>query len=116
MSRPKKGEPGYEESVSKWRESMERRYGDVSDFFREIGHKGGTTESDKPKGFAADHGRASWAGRKGGLRTKRGYSWIEDVDEWHGRYINQTTGEKEVLKYKHKMKLENGPLHRHTAL
>lgn len=49
------------------------RHGD--DFYQNIGAKGGKAETRTPKGFAADRDRASQAGRKGGLisrRTKNG--------------------------------------------
>lgn len=41
-------------------------------FFKEIGRKGGSKKTDKPKGFAADHERARIAGARGGRISKRG--------------------------------------------
>lgn len=41
-------------------------------FFKEIGRKGGSAITDKPKGFAADHERARIAGARGGRISKRG--------------------------------------------
>lgn len=40
-------------------------------FYKEIGRKGGSTPTDKPKGFAADPERARLAGIKGGRISKR---------------------------------------------
>lgn len=43
------------------------RYG--KNYFKEMGRKGGKV--CVPKGFSENRERASWAGRLGGLRTKR---------------------------------------------
>lgn len=40
-------------------------------FFKEIGRKGGSVVTEKPKGFAADPERARWAGSKGGKISSR---------------------------------------------
>lgn len=45
------------------------RYG--LDYYQRLGHKGGATPTTKPKGFAADRERASWAGRIGGTKSRR---------------------------------------------
>lgn len=42
------------------------------DFYARIGSKGGSTISEKKKGFAADPERARWAGSIGGKKSKRG--------------------------------------------
>lgn len=42
------------------------------DFYKKIGHKGGSKKTDKLKGFAADHERARIAGARGGRISKRG--------------------------------------------
>lgn len=44
------------------------KYG--SDFYARIGRMGGSTKTDKPKGFAANIERARAAGRIGGSRKK----------------------------------------------
>lgn len=69
------------------------------DFYKRLGHKGGSAWSDKPRGFATNPKLAQEVGRKIGLRTRRGYKWLGDVDSWHGRYINKETGEEEIKKY-----------------
>lgn len=74
-----------------------KRYGD--DFYKKMGRIGGTAWSDKLKGFAANPKLAKEVGMKIGLRTRRGYKWLGDVDSWHGRYINKETGEEEIKKY-----------------
>ncbi len=70
MARPKKGEPGYEEANRKWRETMAARHGSASEFMAKIGQKGG--QNGHTGGFAANRELAKAAGRKGGLKSKRG--------------------------------------------
>jgi general stress protein YciG len=41
------------------------------DFYRDIGRKGGSAPHYSPRGFAADRQRASDAGRRGGLKSRR---------------------------------------------
>lgn len=48
--------------------TTKQRYGD--DFYKKIGHKGGSTLGLK-KGFAANHDLAVSAGRKGGIVSRR---------------------------------------------
>ena len=53
-------------------EKNKRLYGE--DFYKKIGSKGGSktmAEGAKPKGFAANIQRASEAGRRGGLISRR---------------------------------------------
>ena len=42
------------------------------DYFKELGKKAGSTETDKPKGFAANKKLAKRAGKLGGAKSKRG--------------------------------------------
>lgn len=87
MARPMKGEPGYKESVVKWRKTtLERFNGDkkaMSDFFRTIGRKGGINGRGVgyTGGFASHkvgedgmtgYERARIVGSRGGKRSKRG--------------------------------------------
>lgn len=53
----------------KARETMKERYG--KDFFKIIGKKGGETETNKLKGFAANKDLARIAGAAGGRISKR---------------------------------------------
>ena len=46
------------------------RYGD--DFYRIQGAKGGSVRTWRPKGFAANRELAREAGRKGGLKSRKG--------------------------------------------
>lgn len=71
MARPKRGEPGHEQAMRRWKETMEARYGSASGFMAEIGKKGGS-KTGVCKGFAADNERAKRAGAKGGKISKRG--------------------------------------------
>lgn len=82
MVRARKGEPGHEQALAKWRKSMEERFGGpdgVRKKFIEMGRKGG--HISKTGGFASDKvgsdgltgkERARLAGRKGGKISKRG--------------------------------------------
>lgn len=72
MARMKKGEPGHEESLKKFRATLEKRYGGpegVREMYRRIGRKGGT--NGNTGGFAANPGLAKKAGEKGGRMSKR---------------------------------------------
>lgn len=79
MSRPRKGEPGYEESNAKWRKTMEAKYGSTHEFMKRIGAKGGklSTTGGFASGIVGADGltgpeRAKIAGSKGGKISKRG--------------------------------------------
>lgn len=91
MSRPKKGEPGYEEANAKHRQTMIKKYGE--DGYRrkmqEIGRKGG--KACGMKGFALDKNRARKAGTAGGAKSIRGYKLIKE-DEYTRLYKNSKTG------------------------
>ena len=56
----------------KARQTNLKKYG--KDFYRNIGHIGGTTPGRRPGGFAANPERAKLAGAKGGRNGKRGMS------------------------------------------
>lgn len=73
------------------------KYGD--DFYKRIGSKGGSAFTDKLKGFANNPELAKKVGRKIGLRTRRGYKWLGDVDDTHGKYQNLETGEISIKEY-----------------
>ena len=62
--------PGTAEGAKKAVETVKARKGD--DFYREIGKKGGSTPTDKPKGWAAatPEQRKEW-GAAGGRKSKR---------------------------------------------
>lgn len=73
------------------------KYGE--NFYKNIGSKGGSVITDKPKGFAANPELARRVGARIGLRTRKGYKWIKDIDKRHGEYINLNTGEACVIEY-----------------
>lgn len=57
------------EGGRKARDKNYKRYGE--DFYRNIGRKGGTAPTNKPKGFAANPELARTAGAKGGRKSRR---------------------------------------------
>lgn len=84
MVRPKKNQPGYEESVNKWRNTMLKKYGSQKAWrekLKENGSKGGRLSSTG--GFYNNPELARRAGAIGGLLSRRGRSYNE---EWlkHG--------------------------------
>ncbi len=76
------------------------KYGE--DFYKEIGHKGGSAWSDKLKGFAANPELAKKVGREIGRKTKRGFKWLGDFGSNRGRYRNLETGKVTIMKYSKK--------------
>ena len=78
MPRPKKGQPGDQAATNKWRETMEKKYGEIGGihgFMQNIGSKGGKVSSTG--GFYADQKLASRAGAKGGAISRRGLKFIK---------------------------------------
>lgn len=63
MARPRSGTPEGDLATARWRETMNERYGGVTERMAEIGRKGGLVQV--PKGFALS-GKAVEAGRLGG--------------------------------------------------
>lgn len=95
MARPKKGTPEGDEALRKFRETMKKRYGDTAKFYKEIGKKGGENGKgpDYKGGFAYDREKAVEAGRKGGKRSKAGFTLIGKKD---GKYIYENNITKEI--------------------
>lgn len=64
--------PGTLEGGRKAAATNKTKYG--PDFYAKIGGMGGktVTENTRFKGFASDRTRASWAGVKGGIASRRG--------------------------------------------
>lgn len=86
--RARKGTPEGEEASKRWRETMEKRYGDYSSFMKKIGSKGGKNGSSG--GFAClkvdENGmtgpqRASKYGTIGGHISKRGPAKKKKTDD-----------------------------------
>ena len=71
MPRPKKGTPESELATQRWRETMQERYGGVTEKMQEIGAIGGKAPTTKPKGFAANPELAARVGRIGGTISRR---------------------------------------------
>lgn len=60
-----------------WLETMTNKYGSreaLTKHMQEVGSRGGSKPTTKPKGFAANRELAREAGRIGGQRSKRGKS------------------------------------------
>lgn len=68
------------------------RYGE--DWYREIGRKGGSRKTNKPKGFAANPELARIAGAAGGRKSKRGKHVSDEYIE----------ARKKMNDYKHRIK------------
>jgi len=84
MSRPKKGQKGYKESVDKWRQTMWTKYGGEEGLrarFREMGGKGG--HISRGGGFTNRPEFAREMGRKGGkMSRRRTGSYDEQWRKW----------------------------------
>ena len=61
--------PGNKIGGMKARDANYKRFG--KDFYRKIGHLGGISPTNKPKGFAANRELAVVAGREGGRISRR---------------------------------------------
>lgn len=75
MARMKRGEKGHDEAVSKWHETMMKRFGSeegISEHFKRAGAKGGHLGHEK--GFYKNRELARTAGAKGGAVSRRGLS------------------------------------------
>ena len=83
MARPKKNTPEGELATKRWRETMEKKYGGVTEKMREIGKIGGQNGKgpDYMGGFAADKERAKIAGAKGGRISRRKGKYTHIMDE-----------------------------------
>lgn len=115
MARPKKGEPGYEESINKWRKTVLKKFdGDeyaMSRFFQTIGRKGGHNGrgANYSGGFSSPKvgkdgltgpERARIAGYKGGRISRRtgiksgfGRARVKDIEEIE-KEIDDVRGER----------------------
>lgn len=76
MVRPKKNTKAGELATERWRETMKKKYGDISEKMAKVGKKGGTNGKgpDYKGGFASNHNLARIAGAKGGRISRRGIS------------------------------------------
>lgn len=71
MPRPKANTKEGRLATQRWRETMIDTYGSVTERMQEIGAKGGSTPTKKPKGFAANPDLARTVGARGGRISKR---------------------------------------------
>ena len=79
MARMKKDQPGHEEAVKKWKETIQRRYGtNWREMQREAGRKGGSAKVSKGFALMTKEQRIA-AGRKGGTISRRGEAKKNDV-------------------------------------
>lgn len=60
---------GTKEGGIKARKAIMERYGE--NYYRDLGHKGGTTSKGALRGFATNPSLASQAGKRGGYSSKR---------------------------------------------
>ena len=88
MARPRKGSPEAELATQRWRETMQERYGGVTEKMQEIGAIGGRNSNNG--GFASKkvgsdgltgQQRAKKAGAIGGAVSKRKPKAVEPVEE-----------------------------------
>lgn len=82
MARHKKDTPEGKLESERWRETMKRIYGGdkgVSEYFRELGMRGGKAPCKRPKGFASNPEFARKCGKKGGSISRRVY---EKYSKW----------------------------------
>jgi len=100
MARPKKNTKAGKLATKKWRQTMEAKYGNISDMMAEIGRKGGENGrgEDYKGGFASSTDLAKRAGAKGGQLSRRGYRFIKHIGRKRGLYLNLSTNEEEILK------------------
>lgn len=104
MVRMKKGEKGDREAVARWRETMEKRYGNISERAKKIGAKGGRNGrgKDYKGGFASNPELAKMAGALGGLISKRGPSKSKDFEKYKEEifemYDSKNYSMKEIAK------------------
>ena len=99
MGRMHRGEKGHEEAISKWRESMLKKFGSEEALHKHMqgmGRKGGMNSRG---GFATNHALAKIAGRKGGkAHAGRGKDsdydyeaiWAEHGAEITAKYESRT--------------------------
>ena len=71
IARAKKGTPAGDLATERWRETMQERYGNVTEKMQELGSRGGKAPTTKPKGFAANPQLARTAGALGGRISRR---------------------------------------------
>lgn len=83
MPRPKKDTPEGREASRKWRETMEQRYGNITERQRIIGAMGGRNGKGPgyKGGFASNSEFAKKAGAKGGSKSRRGKSYKEQWEK-----------------------------------
>lgn len=80
MSRPKLNTPEGKRAAQKWRETMEKKHGDLNKFFAAIGAEGGAKGAgpDYYGGFRANRELAKRVGKKGGMISRRTKSYNKE--------------------------------------
>lgn len=73
-------------------DTLREKYGD--DYFSRIGKSGG--KSTHKRHFAINTDQA----KLGGYKSKRGYTFLGDIDGEKGKYKSKSSGKTVVLEYK----------------
>lgn len=83
MSRPKKNTPAGKLATERWRKTMEKKYGNITEKMRETGRIGGKNGRgpDYKGGFAGNRELARIAGAKGGHISRREGKYTRIMDE-----------------------------------
>ena len=83
MSRPLKNTLAGAIATKRWRATMEKKYGNITDKMKEIGKIGGQNGKgpDYKGGFAGNRERARLAGAKGGKISRRTGKYTHIMDE-----------------------------------
>lgn len=83
MGRPCKNTPAGKLATERWRATMEKKYGNITNKMKEIGRIGGQNGKgpDYKGGFAGNRERARLAGAKGGKISRRTGKYTHIMDE-----------------------------------
>lgn len=99
MARPKKTTEAGKIATERWRQTMIKKYGSVTEKMRETGRIGGQNGKgpDYTGGFAGDRERAKIAGAKGGTISRR-------TSKYHSIFEENKAKIEETLKNSYTMK------------
>lgn len=108
MPRPKKNTPEGEAATRKWRETMIKRYGSITEQQRKIGAIGG--RNGHTGGFASNPELARIAGAKGGSKSRRGKSYKELWDKIEDEVIDMYKNNVPLIDISRKFDIPYGVL------
>ena len=102
MARPKANTPEGKLASERWRKTMIKKYGSITEMAKKNGRKGGQNGKgpDYKGGFAASVERARLAGAKGGSISKRTSKYEKQLKE-NEQYI------KDYMRYKNMKKISS---------